>query len=144
MFAVPMNGFPASCQGKSLALTPTMIYLFYSAGKLPIPKLQRSSSMTFSLLVECVCIIRRVPSFFNSTHPTSSSAILHLLRQLPSAARLPCPKTSHTIERRYRMSINARIQSLCMAVPALRVLEDWGSNIEKIKKNIKSWLSSKE
>ncbi|KII91270.1 hypothetical protein PLICRDRAFT_51441 [Plicaturopsis crispa FD-325 SS-3] len=35
------------------------------------------------------------------------------------------PKTSHTtIERRYRTNLNARIQSLRQAVPALRVLED--------------------
>ncbi|KAF5390068.1 hypothetical protein D9757_003860 [Collybiopsis confluens] len=35
------------------------------------------------------------------------------------------PKTSHTtIERRYRTNLNARIMSLRMAVPALRVLED--------------------
>jgi hypothetical protein len=34
------------------------------------------------------------------------------------------PKTSHTtIERRYRTNLNARIQSLKDAVPALRVLE---------------------
>ncbi|KAK7439376.1 hypothetical protein VKT23_017599 [Stygiomarasmius scandens] len=38
---------------------------------------------------------------------------------------LPRPKTSHTtIERRYRTNLNARIMSLRMAVPALRVLED--------------------
>lgn len=35
------------------------------------------------------------------------------------------PKTSHTtIERRYRTNLNARIMSLRMAVPALRVLKD--------------------
>ena len=34
------------------------------------------------------------------------------------------PKTSHTtIERRYRTNLNARIQSLKAAVPALRVLD---------------------
>lgn len=41
------------------------------------------------------------------------------------------PKTSHTtIERRYRTNLNARIQALKDAVPALRVLE----NKEKAKK----------
>jgi hypothetical protein len=41
------------------------------------------------------------------------------------------PKTSHTtIERRYRTNLNARIQALKDAVPALRVLE----NKEKVKK----------
>ena len=35
-----------------------------------------------------------------------------------------CPKTSHTtIERRYRTNLNAHIQSLKAAVPALRVLD---------------------
>ncbi|KAJ6455590.1 hypothetical protein C8R47DRAFT_935143, partial [Mycena vitilis] len=34
------------------------------------------------------------------------------------------PKTSHTtIERRYRTNLNARIQSLRQAVPALRVVD---------------------
>ena len=47
------------------------------------------------------------------------------------------PKTSHTtIERRYRTNLNARIQSLRMAVPALRVLEDRECG-KKIKKNVK-------
>jgi Helix-loop-helix DNA-binding domain len=50
---------------------------------------------------------------------------------------LPRPKTSHTtIERRYRTNLNARIQSLRMAVPALRVLEDRDGG-KKIKKNVK-------
>lgn len=39
-------------------------------------------------------------------------------------ASLGRPKTSHTtIERRYRTNLNARIQSLKAAVPALRVLD---------------------
>ncbi|KAK0204097.1 hypothetical protein DFS33DRAFT_859757 [Desarmillaria ectypa] len=43
------------------------------------------------------------------------------------------PKTSHTtIERRYRTNLNARIQSLRMAVPALRVLE-WNDGPKKSK-----------
>lgn len=43
------------------------------------------------------------------------------------------PKTSHTtIERRYRTNLNARIQSLRMAVPALRVLE-WNDGTKKSK-----------
>ncbi|KAJ7484601.1 hypothetical protein FB451DRAFT_1436539 [Mycena latifolia] len=43
----------------------------------------------------------------------------------PAEARaLPRPKTSHTtIERRYRTNLNARIQSLRQAVPALRVVD---------------------
>uniref|UniRef100_A0A0W0F121 BHLH domain-containing protein n=1 Tax=Moniliophthora roreri TaxID=221103 RepID=A0A0W0F121_MONRR len=45
--------------------------------------------------------------------------------QQPSMGVISRPKTSHTtIERRYRTNLNARITSLRMAVPALRVLED--------------------
>ncbi|KAL4073569.1 hypothetical protein J3A83DRAFT_4229579 [Scleroderma citrinum] len=50
-----------------------------------------------------------------NTHPSSNTS-------------LGRPKTSHTtIERRYRTNLNARIQSLKAAVPALRVLD---SNIQ--------------
>jgi hypothetical protein len=45
------------------------------------------------------------------------------------------PKTSRTtIERRYRMNLNARIQGLRMAVPALRVLEEWGGGRGRVRK----------
>jgi hypothetical protein len=45
----------------------------------------------------------------------------------PTLNSLGRPKTNHTtIERRYRTNLNARIQSLRQAVPALRVLEDKG------------------
>ncbi|KAJ3508517.1 hypothetical protein NLJ89_g5707 [Agrocybe chaxingu] len=58
-----------------------------------------------------------------------------------TATAQPRPKTSHTtIERRYRTNLNARIQSLRMAVPALRVLEDGvkdGVGSKKIKKNVR-------
>jgi hypothetical protein len=42
------------------------------------------------------------------------------------------PKTSHTtIERRYRTNLNARIQSLRQAVPALRVLEEKNKRVKQ-------------
>ncbi|KAM6492552.1 hypothetical protein JOM56_012276 [Amanita muscaria] len=55
------------------------------------------------------------------------------------------PKTSHTtIERRYRTNLNARIQSLRMAVPALRVLEDGDSSEgKKIKRAVKGGIMVK-
>ncbi|KAF8632891.1 hypothetical protein AX17_004737 [Amanita inopinata Kibby_2008] len=55
------------------------------------------------------------------------------------------PKTSHTtIERRYRTNLNARIQSLRMAVPALRVLEDKNSSDgKKIKRAVKGGMTVK-
>ena len=44
---------------------------------------------------------------------------------------IPRPKTSHTtIERRYRTNLNARIQSLRQAVPALRVLEEKNKKVK--------------
>ncbi|KAJ7668988.1 hypothetical protein B0H17DRAFT_1142262 [Mycena rosella] len=47
-----------------------------------------------------------------------------LLNTPASTAPQPRPKTSHTtIERRYRTNLNARIQSLRQAVPALRVVD---------------------
>ncbi|KAF8626697.1 hypothetical protein AX15_004733 [Amanita polypyramis BW_CC] len=60
-----------------------------------------------------------------------------------STSQAPCrPKTSHTtIERRYRTNLNARIQSLRMAVPALRVLEDRDSSDgKKIKRALKGGI----
>ncbi|KAK2465598.1 hypothetical protein APHAL10511_002490 [Amanita phalloides] len=53
------------------------------------------------------------------------------------------PKTSHTtIERRYRTNLNARIQSLRMSVPALRVLEDRDSaDGKKIKRALKGGIT---
>jgi hypothetical protein len=87
------------------------------APKLPIPRLQRPSPAT-------------------STGSKRKSSVAELNSSLdPSlggtVAIIGRPKTSHTtIERRYRTNLNARIQSLKDAVPALRVLE----NKEKVKK----------
>ncbi|KAF7980280.1 hypothetical protein HWV62_39043 [Athelia sp. TMB] len=80
-----------------------------------------------------------VPSPYNSTAPNTAPS---------SATSSPSPapeevkpttgrtKTSHTtIERRYRTNLNARIQSLRNAVPALRVLED---KPKKTAKNLAS------
>ena len=48
------------------------------------------------------------------------------------------PKMNHTtIEWRYRMNLNARIQGLQMAVPALRVLEECGGKKGKGEKGKK-------
>ena len=87
------------------------------APKLPIPRLQRPS-----------------PAASAGSKRKSSSAEPNPLLD-PSlgstVAVIGRPKTSHTtIERRYRTNLNARIQSLKDAVPALRVLE----NKEKVKK----------
>ena len=87
------------------------------APKLPIPRLQRPS-----------------PAMTTGSKRKSSGAEPNQSID-PSlggtVAVIGRPKTSHTtIERRYRTNLNARIQSLKDAVPALRVLE----NKEKVKK----------
>jgi hypothetical protein len=89
------------------------------APKLPIPRLQRPSPTTSA----------------GSKRKSSSAEPNGLPLLDPSlgstVAVIGRPKTSHTtIERRYRTNLNARIQSLKDAVPALRVLE----NKEKVKK----------
>ncbi|KAH6905342.1 hypothetical protein BKA70DRAFT_1402659 [Coprinopsis sp. MPI-PUGE-AT-0042] len=74
-----------------------------------------------------------------SSSSSSSSVSTPVSAMPPLTGISGRPKTSHTtIERRYRTNLNARIQSLRMAVPALRVLEDRdGGNGKKIKKNLK-------
>ncbi|KAG1745076.1 uncharacterized protein EDB91DRAFT_1122313 [Suillus paluster] len=58
------------------------------------------------------------------TTPTSDSGSSTHNPQIVGATVISRPKTSHTtIERRYRTNLNARIQSLKAAVPALRVLD---------------------
>jgi hypothetical protein len=87
------------------------------APKLPIPRLQRPSPAT------------SIGSKRKSSGAEPSPSLDPSLGG--TVAVIGRPKTSHTtIERRYRTNLNARIQSLKDAVPALRVLE----NKEKVKK----------
>ncbi|EDR04636.1 uncharacterized protein LACBIDRAFT_304339 [Laccaria bicolor S238N-H82] len=121
--------------------------------KLPIPRLQRRPSTKASSPSSSSSAASTPPP---STPPTSSflppklsinpnltPSVESSTATTPTTAQPtmvgPRPKTSHTtIERRYRTNLNARIQSLRMAVPALRVLEDKeGGNGKKIKKNVK-------
>ena len=110
--AVPVQG-----QAEQLAFSRTDIaartYPILSnsheldAPKLPIPRLQRLSPMGSKLKSQG---IESNPS----VDPSLGGTVAVIGR----------PKTSHTtIERRYRTNLNARIQSLKDAVPALRVLE---------------------
>ena len=88
------------------------------AQKLPIPRLQRPSPPATNTGAK-----RKSPPAEPgpSLDPALGGTIAVIGR----------PKTSHTtIERRYRTNLNARIQALKDAVPALRVLE----NKEKAKK----------
>ncbi|KDQ22399.1 hypothetical protein PLEOSDRAFT_174910 [Pleurotus ostreatus PC15] len=64
---------------------------------------------------------RPTMSTSSSPSPAQISSSSESVVQVSASGR---PKTSHTtIERRYRTNLNARIQSLRMAVPALRVLD---------------------
>ena len=97
--------------------------------KLPIPRLPRSKVATKA---------KRIPppksesSSTASTPPPSDSHTGSPMSSPPSepvaqtaGQTVGRPKTNHTtIERRYRTNLNARIQSLRQAVPALRVLEE--------------------
>lgn len=80
------------------------------APKLPIPRLQRPSAPTSTGSKLKSPGVEPNPS----VDPSLGGTVAVIGR----------PKTSHTtIERRYRTNLNARIQSLKDAVPALRVLE---------------------
>lgn len=80
------------------------------APKLPIPRLQRPSPPTSTG--------SKLKSPGVESNPSVDSSLGG------AVAVIGRPKTSHTtIERRYRTNLNARIQSLKDAVPALRVLE---------------------
>ncbi|KAH8116085.1 hypothetical protein DFH11DRAFT_1742472 [Phellopilus nigrolimitatus] len=80
------------------------------SNKLPIPRLQRPALSSSSA----------------SSPTTSQNACSPTSMPAAPPART---KTSHTtIERRYRTNLNARIQSLRAAVPALRVLEQKAGN----------------
>ncbi|KAF8491897.1 hypothetical protein F5888DRAFT_1734218 [Russula emetica] len=95
--AVPVQG-----QAEHLA--------FSHALKLPIPRLQRPSPPTSTGSKLKSPGVEPNPS----VDPSLGGTVAVIGR----------PKTSHTtIERRYRTNLNARIQSLKDAVPALRVLE---------------------
>ena len=109
--AVPVQG-----QAEQLTFSSTLIValvhhfsnLRLDAPKLPIPRLQRHS-----------------PPATNKRKSPATEPISPLDPGLGgTVAVIGRPKTSHTtIERRYRTNLNARIQSLKDAVPALRVLE---------------------
>jgi hypothetical protein len=113
--AVPVQG-----QAEHLAFTRTYIVACTNAilsnrheldaPKLPIPRLQRPSPPTSTGSKLKSPGVEPNPS----VDPSLGGTVAVIGR----------PKTSHTtIERRYRTNLNARIQSLKDAVPALRVLE---------------------
>lgn len=162
MHALPVHGFSVPFQGSSLSqphlfhelIKDTIIGANVLEGKLPIPRLNRPSTTTPSYAKSIAAAPLSSSSSVSSaastpppsTPPSTSHSPLNMSTSnsvgsvnVPPAASMVRPKTSHTtIERRYRTNLNARIQSLRMAVPALRVLEDReGSNGKKIKKNIK-------
>ncbi|KAF8191166.1 hypothetical protein BJ912DRAFT_1041728 [Pholiota molesta] len=145
MLAVPMN---AQLQGMGIHVPAGNS----SQAKLPIPRLPRHNSMSIPKSSSASASSSAASTPPPSTPPanafkltvntntgfTAAEAAFTPTGTAPTVG-LPRPKTSHTtIERRYRTNLNARIQSLRMAVPALRVLEDReGGNGKKIKKNVK-------
>ncbi|KLO17655.1 hypothetical protein SCHPADRAFT_925688 [Schizopora paradoxa] len=89
--------------------------------KVPIPRLQRPA--------QAAPAPKRKQSMPPSTTPSPLSAPAFSATPTVSAPAPIRTKTAHTtIERRYRTNINARIQSLRAAVPALRVLEERAGN----------------
>ncbi|KAJ3576316.1 hypothetical protein NP233_g513 [Leucocoprinus birnbaumii] len=142
MLAVPMNGNGTPFQTGQLFPTASALQT-----KLPIPRLQRpATSSPKSSTPSATSSAASTPP--PSTPPPSSAVSNDPSTSVPAstassaaqAINAARPKTSHTtIERRYRTNLNARIQSLRMAVPALRVLEDRDAgSSKKIKKNLKS------
>ncbi|KIK70210.1 hypothetical protein GYMLUDRAFT_213391 [Collybiopsis luxurians FD-317 M1] len=91
------------------------------------PQSTRSSASTTSSAASTPPPSTPPPS--EHVHPNvtinSSANDINTYMSAGGMGMIPRPKTSHTtIERRYRTNLNARIMSLRMAVPALRVLED--------------------
>ncbi|KAI0319445.1 hypothetical protein OF83DRAFT_1170214 [Amylostereum chailletii] len=101
--------------------------------KLPIPRLPRPTpppiTMKSTQQSSPPSLASSPPSSTPSPSPSSAPSVSSFTPAAPPAPVVPTapgarPKTSHTtIERRYRTNLNARIQSLKDAVPALRVLE---------------------
>ncbi|KAH9057980.1 hypothetical protein EDB83DRAFT_2520846 [Lactarius deliciosus] len=113
--AVPVQGQAEQLTFSSMLITALGIYppdiLRLDAQKLPIPRLQRHSPPATNAGSK-----RKSPAAEPSPSPDPALG--------GTVAIIGRPKTSHTtIERRYRTNLNARIQSLKDAVPALRVLE---------------------
>ncbi|KAF9486247.1 hypothetical protein BDN70DRAFT_846753 [Pholiota conissans] len=145
MLAVPMN---AQLQGMGLHAPAGAD----GQAKIPIPRLPRqnpTSSFQSSSASTSSSAASTPPPLTPPTAINSFKMTVNTNTGFAGAEAVPTPsapvagqgrpKTSHTtIERRYRTNLNARIQSLRMAVPALRVLEDReGGNGKKIKKNVK-------
>jgi hypothetical protein len=110
--AVPVQGQAEQLTFSSKFVTAPVLrlpdILCLDAPKLPIPRLQRHSPPATNK--------RKSPATEPISPPDAGLG--------GTVAVIGRPKTSHTtIERRYRTNLNARIQSLKDAVPALRVLE---------------------
>ena len=113
--AVPVQGQAEQLIFSSRFMTALVFHLpdilHLDAPKLPIPRLHRHSPPATTLGSK-----RKSPATEPAPSPDPGLG--------GTVAVIGRPKTSHTtIERRYRTNLNARIQSLKDAVPALRVLE---------------------
>ncbi|EIW77075.1 hypothetical protein CONPUDRAFT_168096 [Coniophora puteana RWD-64-598 SS2] len=108
--------------------------------KLPIPRLMPSAAVAMQNqqpALSSASSTSSSPSPGPSTPPDSTGHFNAANANggaiaMPSAPA-PRPKTSHTtIERRYRTNLNARIQGLRQAVPALRVLDPNTANADDV------------
>ncbi|GLB39084.1 putative helix loop helix domain containing protein [Lyophyllum shimeji] len=122
MLALPMNAQLQQHENLQQTAQTAPATSPTTAPKLPIPRLPRHVSQSARSSSSTASSAASTPPPSTPSPPPTTAV------PAPSAsvvAPLPRPKTSHTtIERRYRTNLNARIQSLRMAVPALRVVED--------------------
>ncbi|THU83083.1 hypothetical protein K435DRAFT_734288 [Dendrothele bispora CBS 962.96] len=141
MWAVPMNSNMQHPQvpmpnPQTSDYSPQLSTPISATGPIPIPASSPNAFLSSSSSVSSAA--STPPPSTPPPHLSTSTENLQSIDQLSvpaptstaigggsSMTVLPRPKTSHTtIERRYRTNLNARIMSLRMAVPALRVLED--------------------
>ncbi|KAG6854425.1 hypothetical protein C0991_006968 [Blastosporella zonata] len=116
MLALPMTAQLQAFENQQSQHTAPANFAVAATPKLPIPRLPRHASQS----IPPSSVSSSAASTPPPTTPSPSSPPV-----LAPAAPAPRAKTSHTtIERRYRTNLNARIQSLRMAVPALRVIDD--------------------
>ncbi|KAA1472989.1 hypothetical protein DENSPDRAFT_859722 [Dentipellis sp. KUC8613] len=127
--AVPMQAqaqqFQAFADGQKVAIPrlprpngPNILKRSPSSAKVP------STSSTSSTDGTSPASSPAAPSTAESSPSPSGPSTTAPLAAAPTLGASGRPKTSHTtIERRYRTNLNARIQSLKNAVPALRVLD---------------------
>ncbi|KAG7097621.1 hypothetical protein E1B28_004954 [Marasmius oreades] len=127
ILAVPAD-MKTALNGLSINKTSASAPVSASPSQLNVGPIQAHSPQSYSSSASSTSSAPSTPP--PSTPPQTNIPLdgsLSTIKPMQQASMgvLSRPKTSHTtIERRYRTNLNARITSLRMAVPALRVLED--------------------